>query len=73
VEEKTMGSYINGVDRQQQILFPESIEEYIEGENPVRLFDGFVDRLDMSSCGFNRAEPAQEGRPGYDPRDMLKL
>jgi transposase len=68
-----MGSYIIGADRQQKILFPESVEEYIEAENPVRLFDGFVEALDMSGCGFNRALPAREGRPGYDPRDMLKL
>ena len=23
--------------------------------------------------GFERAEPAQTGRPAYDPRDLLKL
>lgn len=27
----------------------------------------------MSDLGFVRAEPAETGRPGYDPRDLLKL
>jgi transposase len=33
----------------------------------------FVDRLDMAGLGFERAEAAETGRPGYDPRDLLKL
>ena len=27
----------------------------------------------MSELGFERAEAAETGRPGYDPRDLLKL
>lgn len=27
----------------------------------------------MSQLGFERAEAADTGRPGYDPRDLLKL
>jgi transposase len=27
----------------------------------------------MSQLGFERSEPAETGRPGYDPRDLLKL
>jgi transposase len=27
----------------------------------------------MAKLGFVRAEPAETGRPGYDPRDLLKL
>jgi len=32
-----------------------------------------VNRLDVGGLGFVRAEPAETGRPGYDPRDVLKL
>jgi hypothetical protein len=39
----------------------------------VRVIDAFVDRLDMADWGFERAEAADTGRPGYDPRDLLKL
>ncbi len=27
----------------------------------------------METLGFNRSEPAETGRPAYDPRDLLKL
>ena len=38
----------------------------------MRAIDIFIDSLDIGAMGF-KAEPAKEGRPGYDPRDMLKL
>ena len=38
----------------------------------MRAIDAFIDSLDISLMGF-KADPAKEGRPGYDPRDMLKL
>src|SRR5437879_7975577 len=37
------------------------------------VIDAFVDKLDMSVFGFELAEAAETGRPGYDPRDLLKL
>jgi transposase len=66
-------SYIEGPAREQRLLFPESIEDYITDENPVRFIDAFVESLDMAAAGFERAEPASTGRPGYAPGDMLKL
>lgn len=65
--------YKAGVDREQQILFPETLDEYVSPENPVRFIDAFVAKLDMAELGFERAVPAREGAPGYDPRDLLKL
>src|SRR3974377_1784264 len=38
-----------------------------------RVIEAFVGRLDMAKLGFVRSEPAETGRPGYDPRDLLKL
>ena len=66
-------AYINGENREQTIIFPSSLDEYIDENNPVRIFDVFIDSLDMADCGFARSVPAAEGRPGYDPKDMLKL
>jgi transposase len=37
------------------------------------VIDAFVDRLDMQGLGFARAEAAETGRLGYDPRDLVKL
>jgi transposase len=65
--------YKVGVDRGQQVLFPETLDEYVAEDNPVRVIDAFVEGLDMAELGFERAVPAEEGRPGYDPRDLLRL
>ena len=64
--------YIQGVDRNQIILMPDTLDDYIGTDNEVRAIDAFIDSLDIASMGF-KAEPAREGRPGYDPHDMLKL
>jgi transposase len=66
-------SYIRGVDRSQQVLFPETLDEYLREDNPVRFLDAFVGQLDLGALGFARAVPAEVGRPGYDPGDLLRL
>lgn len=38
-----------------------------------RVIDAFVHRLAMAELGFERTKAADTGRPGYDPRDLLKL
>jgi transposase len=68
-----MGRYIEGQDRTQSVLFPERLDDWIDGENPVRVVDVFVDELDLVRLGFERAQPAQTGRPAYHPSTLLKL
>jgi transposase len=65
--------HIRGVDREQAVFFPETLDEYVTAENPARLIDAFVERLDLGVLGFARAEAAATGRPGYDPADLLRL
>lgn len=65
--------YIEGCDRDQQVLFPEVLDEYITAENPVRFLDAFVTSLDLVALGFRRAMANEIGRPGYDPGDLLRL
>ena len=65
--------YIKGVDREQIILFPDALEEYIAENNPVRVIDIFINNLDLEKAGFTNNTPAKEGRPGYDPKSLLKL
>ncbi|MDG6994847.1 MAG: hypothetical protein JRN52_02900, partial [Nitrososphaerota archaeon] len=48
--------YIEGKDRRQAILLPETLDEYVAEDNPVRLIDAFVDWLDMKKLGFKHAE-----------------
>ena len=65
--------YVQGEGRTQATLFPVTLEELIPDDHVCRVIDAFVDRLDMAGLGFERAEAAETGRPGYDPRDLLKL
>ncbi|MBZ5507319.1 MAG: IS1182 family transposase [Acidobacteriia bacterium] len=66
-------AYIQGVGRKQGTLFPVTLEELIPANHVCRVIDAFVGRLDMERLGFARAEAAETGRPGYDPRDLLRL
>ena len=59
-------------DRKQAMLFPQSIEEFISQDAPVRAYDAFVDALDFDKLGI-QIEPAKVGCPQYDPKTMLKL
>src|SRR5215472_387212 len=65
--------YVQGEGRTQGTLFPVTLEELIPDDHVCRVIDAFVARLDMAGLGFERAEAAETGRPGYDPRDLLKL
>ena len=59
-------------DRKQRTLFPQSIDEYIPQDAPVRAYDVFVDSLDFTELGIE-VEPHKVGCPQYDPKIMLKL
>lgn len=65
-------AYLKGIDRSQMCL-PQFIEDMVSPENPVRVIDRFVNSLDLKNLGFTKAQPAQTGRPAYDPKDILKL
>jgi transposase len=65
--------YIRGEGRNQTYLLPETIDDYIGEENPVRFLDAFVEQLDLEQLGCVRATAAETGRPGYDPGDLLRL
>ena len=65
--------HIQGCDRDQTLLLPNSVADYIGPDNPVRFVEAFVDQLDLQEAGFCRVEPKETGRPAYDPADLLKL
>ena len=68
-----MGRYVDGLDRRQRFLLPESLDDYVDENNPVRVIDVFVEALDLTALGFGRAVPAETGRPSYHPAVLLKL
>ena len=49
---------VTGIPRQQQVLFPESLDQYISADNPVRFIDAFVDSPDLAAAGFTHTIPA---------------
>jgi transposase len=64
---------IRGESREQTILFPESIDEYVDENNAARAIDAYINSLDMYEMSIAVPAPHETGRPVYDPRDMLKL
>lgn len=65
--------YLEGTDRNQIILFPDRVDDYISEDNPVRVLDEFVAVLDIKELGFTKAIPSDTGRLAYNPKDLLKL
>jgi transposase len=68
-----MRRFVEGVDRSQTTLFPESLDDWIGENNPVRVIDAFVDALDLRALGFEGVVPEATGRPSYHPAVLLKL
>src|ERR1700677_4668084 len=65
--------FIQGEGRNQGTLFPVVLNDFVPADHMCRVIDAFVEKLMMSDLGFERAQAAETGRPGYDPRDLLKL
>ena len=61
-----------GHGSRQRTLFPESLEDWIREDNPVRVVDVVVEELDLAGLGFGVA-PEVTGRPSYHPSVLLKL
>lgn len=59
-------------DRYQIGLLPQSIEEYIAEDDPVRAYDAFVEALDFHELGIE-IDRHKVGNAEYDPRSMVKL
>ena len=68
-----MPRFIEGHDRHQVTLLPESLDDFIAADNAVRVVDAFVDELDLPALGFEGTAPAATGRPSYHPAVLLKI
>jgi len=58
--------------RYQMGLLPQSIEEYVAADHPVRAYDAFVEALDFPALGIE-LDSHQVGNSEYDPKAMMKL
>jgi len=68
-----MSEHVTGNHRNQTILFPDTLDKYVDAENPVRFIDAFIDSLNLEKLGFKHSILADTGRPSYNPSDLLKL
>src|SRR5579872_6006061 len=68
-----MKRFIEGECRDQTVLFPERLDDWISEDNPVRALDAFVEEVNLRALGFETAVPAVTGRPAYHPATLLKI
>ncbi len=68
-----MPRFIEGHDRRQVTLLPESLDDFIAEDNAVRVVDAFVNELDLAELGFEGVQAAEAGRPSYHPTVLLKI
>lgn len=64
--------YIQGNNRKQAVLFPKCLDELVDQENEVRIIDLFVESIKLEDFKFI-VKNNTEGRPAYNPKDLLKL
>lgn len=63
--------FIEGANRYQSYF--STLEDQVSAENPVRLIDAFIDKLDLQKLGFTKTIHKGEGRPPFAPQVLLKL
>ena len=63
--------FIQGNSRHQTYFA--TLEDQVATDNPVRLIDVFIDKLDLEKLGFTKMVHKSEGRPPYAPPVLLKL
>ena len=68
-----MKRFVDGEDRRQATLLPDTLEDYVREDNPVRVIDVFIDELDLEALGFSGVVPEVTGRPAYHPATLLKI
>jgi transposase len=65
--------FVSGESRNQITLMPDSIDDYVDDNNSVRVIDAYINSLNLADLDFTCPQPHDTGRPMYDPKDLLKL
>jgi len=67
--------YKQGLNRNQQLLFPPSIDDYVDEENSVRAIESYVELLDLKKLQFSntRKSDRTDGQKAYSPELLLKI
>jgi hypothetical protein len=64
-------NFITGTDRNQTYFA--TLNDQVAVDNPVRLIDAFIDKLDLQKLGFGKTMHKSEGRPPFIPGVLLML
>jgi hypothetical protein len=54
-----MSEHVTGLNRNQTALFPDTLEEYVDKQNPVRFIDAFIDTINLEKLGFTHSTPTK--------------
>jgi transposase len=65
--------FIEGQDRNQMTLLPNTLEDYVSEDNLVRVIDAYVNSIDLEDMGFTIFTGQKAGQRPYKRRDLLKL
>jgi transposase len=65
--------HLDGDSREQGNLLPDTLDDYVAEDHPVRVIDAFVDNLNLVELGFSKSTTKATGRKPYNPADLLKL
>jgi transposase len=70
----TIRRYQPSFNRQQEMLLPSRVEDYVSQNNTVRAIDAYVNILDLKELGFQHTEIIIiSGQPPFNPAALLKL
>jgi hypothetical protein len=63
---------LRGESREQIIMLPDCIDDYITDNNSVRVIEAYINSLDLTALNCGRIAPQATGRPIYVPKDLFE-
>ena len=69
-----MGIYKTGLDRNQQLIFPPSLDELVDENNIARAIDSYVEILNIHELNIKTKKSLiTNGQPAFHPKLLLKI
>ncbi len=69
-----MSIYKQGLDRNQQLIFPPSLDELIDEDNIARAIEEYVEILNISKLNIKTKKSLiADGQPAFHPKLLLKI
>ena len=69
-----MGICKQGLDRNQQLIFPPSLDELVDENNMARAIDEYVEVLNISELNIHTKKSLiADGQPAFHPKLLLKI